>query len=160
MPVPQFGSPGLVGPYPDRPAAFSVILHNGKIATVEILHPTHGRVYDLPGGGIDPGETPRDAAIRECAEEAGMVVGLESEPFVFADHLNFLAGGAAHNTRGAFYSGWLIRVDPLLHVEADHTLVWLEPDAALRKLVRDSHAWAVATWLRLRARAGAGSERP
>ncbi|MBX3015756.1 MAG: NUDIX hydrolase [Caldilineaceae bacterium] len=30
--------------------------------------------WTFPGGGIEPGETPRDAAIREVAEETGLVV--------------------------------------------------------------------------------------
>ena len=32
------------------------------------------RWYVTPGGGIDPGETPADAAVRELAEETGLVV--------------------------------------------------------------------------------------
>ena len=32
------------------------------------------RWYVTPGGGIDPGETPLDAAVRELAEETGLVV--------------------------------------------------------------------------------------
>ena len=30
--------------------------------------------WDLPGGGIDPGETPMEAAQRECYEETGLIV--------------------------------------------------------------------------------------
>jgi 8-oxo-dGTP diphosphatase len=160
MPVPQFGRSGLEGPYPDRPAAFAVILREGRIAAVEMEHPQFGRVLDLPGGGLDPGETARDAAQRECAEETGLVVELDSDAFVHADHFNASAQGVPHNTRGAFFAGTMVRFDPALHIEADHRLVWIEPDAAVRTLARDSHAWAVACWLRLRERSGAGSERP
>ena len=37
----------------------------------------HGRVHWLtPGGGVEPGETPREAAIREATEETGLAVAL------------------------------------------------------------------------------------
>jgi 8-oxo-dGTP diphosphatase len=37
---------------------------------------------------------------------------------------------------------------PDLKIEDDHSLVWLAPEEALRRLRHDSHAWAVACWLR------------
>ena len=36
-----------------------------------------GRYYALPGGAIEPGETPHAAAIREVLEEAGVQIHLE-----------------------------------------------------------------------------------
>jgi len=156
MSVPQFGTSEPGRAYPDRPAAFAVIERDGRIAVVRVDEPLRvarsGRreVLDLPGGGIDPGESALAAAIRECGEEAGLIVALEPEPFVRANHFFVNGKGDRHNTRGAFFSGRVAGEDPALKIEDDHTLVWMEPQAVLVTLDRDAHAWAVATWLRLR----------
>ena len=153
MTTPQFGEaePGAV--YPDRPAAFAIVERDGLIALVEVQRIGRGLVLDLPGGGLDPGETAAEAAVRECGEEAGLVVALDAEPFVLADHFFLHNDGAVRNTRGAFFVGRVLAEDAALKIEDDHELVWTAPDEALLRLDRESHVWAVVSWLRLRPRA-------
>ncbi len=152
MNIPQFGIAPDGAVYPDRPAAFAVIERDGLIALVQVERQGRGLVVDLPGGGIDPGETSAQAAVRECGEEAGLIVMLEPSPFVRADHYFLHNDGEIRNTRGAFFRGRMKGLDPLLKIETDHALVWMEPQSGLVSLDRESHAWALATWLRLRVR--------
>lgn len=153
MTTPQFGQAEPGATYPDRPAAFAVVEREGLIALVRVERRGRGLVLDLPGGGIGEGETAAEAAVRECGEEAGLVVALDAEPFVHADHFFLHNDGEIRNTRGAFFVGRVLAEDAALKIEDDHELVWTAPDEALLRLDRESHVWAVVSWLRLRPRA-------
>lgn len=54
-----------------RVAAYAVVERRGKIL---LTHWRRGHLHGwtLPGGGIDPGEDPRDAVVREVMEETGL----------------------------------------------------------------------------------------
>ncbi len=44
------------------------------LLTRELSLPGYGTWWELPGGGLEPGESAADAAIRELAEETGLVI--------------------------------------------------------------------------------------
>lgn len=54
---------------PDIAPTFAVVLARGPAGVVLVFN-RYRRVWELPGGFIDPGESARDAARRELAEEA------------------------------------------------------------------------------------------
>lgn len=54
-----------------RNSARSIIIKGKKVAMVYSVQYGY---YKFPGGGIEPGENPVDAMIRETREEAGLVV--------------------------------------------------------------------------------------
>jgi 8-oxo-dGTP diphosphatase len=58
-----------------RVAAYAVVVAEGRLLLTQLAPRTGaaGR-WNLPGGGIDPGESPVDAVVREVAEETGQVV--------------------------------------------------------------------------------------
>jgi 8-oxo-dGTP diphosphatase len=58
--------------------------------------------------------------------------------------------GEPVENEGGVYQARLTGEDASLKVEDDHTLVWLDPQEAVLKLRHESHAWAVARWLRQR----------
>lgn len=145
--VPQFGARQAGRTYRDRPAAFGLLERDGRLAAVRIEKPDARPWFDLPGGGVDEGETPEVGVVREFGEEAGLKVRVR-EPFAAADQFFVNTEGLAWNNRSQFYLLDWLGEDPALKVEDDHELVWLTPLEAIAALRHDSHAWAVAAWLR------------
>ena len=54
-----------------RNSARSIIIQDGKVA---LIHSQEYDYYKFPGGGIEAGEDPIAAMIRETREEAGLIV--------------------------------------------------------------------------------------
>jgi 8-oxo-dGTP diphosphatase len=148
--IPQFGAPQPGRAYPDRPAAFGVALRDGRLAIARITLSGGAVVYDLPGGGIDPGEGPAQAMVREFGEEVGLRVAAGAE-LTRADQYFNNPEGAAFNVRGVFFTATVLAEPPGLKIEDDHERVWLDPVEALKSVRREAHAWAISVWLRSQA---------
>ncbi len=58
-----------------RVAAYAVVVAEGRLLLTQLASYTGaaGR-WNLPGGGLDPGESPTEGVVREVAEETGQVV--------------------------------------------------------------------------------------
>ena len=143
----QFGQrePGVV--YRFRPAAFGIAPRDGKIAMVKVTVEGQGSWFDLPGGGVDPGEDDPAAVVREFGEETGLKVRCGALA-ARAGQLFRLPDGEPVNNHSGHYVVEIIGEDPALKIEDDHELVWFTPEEALTRLRHDSHAWAVLSWLR------------
>ena len=142
----QFGCMVEGHAYQDRPTVFGVAIKDGKLACVRVARPA-GDYYDLPGGAIDPGETDEEALAREFGEETGLRVK-PLVPFAYAAQYMLKSDGRALNNLCAFWTAEVEAFDPALKEEADHTLVWLDPEQALKDLRHDAYAWAVLAWMR------------
>ena len=59
-----------------RVAAYGVLIEDDKILLAHWREAGHSG-WTLPGGGIDPGEHPADAAVREIFEETGYTAELD-----------------------------------------------------------------------------------
>lgn len=58
-------------------STLAVIEQDGRFLLVQEAKPHVEGLLSLPGGGIDPGETPEEAVIREIAEETGFQARVE-----------------------------------------------------------------------------------
>jgi ADP-ribose pyrophosphatase YjhB (NUDIX family) len=77
-----------------RPRACAAVIRDGKILMVQ--HINESRIYwTLPGGGVEPGETPAQAAVRETLEESGVAVKilrpLFEREYIYGREYAFLA---------------------------------------------------------------------
>ena len=94
-----------------RVAAYAVIVRDDAIL-LSRLSPlvTREELWTLPGGGLDHGEDPRDAVVREIHEETGLDAEVSETARVYSAHMpQAWRGGRrvdAHAVR-IVYDGWV-----------------------------------------------------
>ncbi|AUH32619.1 NUDIX domain-containing protein [Paracoccus tegillarcae] len=71
--IPRYGQPPVTGRhYRARPGAYGLLLRRGQVLLTLQAGPEPD--MQLPGGGIDPGESPIHALHREVFEETGWAI--------------------------------------------------------------------------------------
>lgn len=94
-----------------RLAAYAVIVRGDRILLSRLSERvTRHELWSLPGGGVDHGEHPRDAVVREVYEETGLKVEVGATAQVFSLHVadSWRRGRRvdAHSVR-IVYEGWV-----------------------------------------------------
>jgi 8-oxo-dGTP diphosphatase len=103
-----------------RVAAYAVILRDDHILLSRLAKRlTSKELWTLPGGGLEHGEDPRDAVVREVHEETGLDVRIGETAHVYSFHQrNTWRQGRradAHALR-IVYDGWVPVDSPAPHV--------------------------------------------
>jgi 8-oxo-dGTP diphosphatase len=60
---------------PQKRVGAGVLLRNER-GEVLLVNPTYKPGWEIPGGLVEAGESPREAAVRECQEELGVTLSL------------------------------------------------------------------------------------
>jgi 8-oxo-dGTP pyrophosphatase MutT (NUDIX family) len=122
-----------------------VLLTDSGVAAIERVRDGM-TYYTLPGGGVEDGETPQEAAVRESHEELGLIVRVDGLVAV----INF-RGSTQYYYRaevlgGEFGSGTGEELSSPAHSKAgSYRAVWLEPrQLAVRDVRPASIAEALA----------------
>jgi 8-oxo-dGTP diphosphatase len=91
-------------PTPPTPLPASLVVLRCGASLLLVFDNWRGQ-WELPGGGIDPGETPREAAVRELLEESGQ----EAEDLSFAGYARFRLGPEQRVEYAAIFTGSVVR---------------------------------------------------
>jgi 8-oxo-dGTP pyrophosphatase MutT (NUDIX family) len=137
--VPSFGTVDTSLPYVVRPSAYALFRNaHGDLAAVRT-----SRGVCLPGGALDPGESPEQAAVREVAEECAISVEAGARVCYAVSIQNAPIDQVCYEKRNTFLEARLI--EPLA-TTPHHELVWLPLKHAAERLTSKSHAWAVTRY--------------
>jgi 8-oxo-dGTP pyrophosphatase MutT (NUDIX family) len=101
----------------------------GRRGVVLVKHKRFG-IWLQPGGHIDPGETPSDAALREAEEETGLDVGFAGgDPQLV--HVDVHPGPRGHTHLDLRYLVEAADADPAPGPDESQDVAWFEWDAAI-----------------------------
>jgi 8-oxo-dGTP diphosphatase len=120
--------------YRERPGAYAVIRDAGDVLVTEQLRPRHE--FQLPGGGIDPGEAPVRALHRECLEETGWRIAVIRrlgawQRYTWMPEYDIWARKVCH----VYLARPVRRIGP--PSEPEHRAIWMPVPTALGLLAMD-----------------------
>jgi len=124
-----------------RPGAYAILPRDGQLLLTYQGDPHFE--FQLPGGGIDPGESPIQALHREVFEETGWRIGKPMRLGVFR--------------RFTYMPEYGIYAEKICHIylarpvrphgppsEAGHEAVWMNPRDAVQEIANDGDAAFIA----------------
>lgn len=124
----RIGEPWLDRPYRVRHGAYAVIAGRCGLLLVD-----QDNELQLPGGGIDPGESPIRALHREVQEETGWRIANPRRLGAFRRYCWMPEYGFwAHKVQAIYLARAVHPLGPPL--EPGHRPVWLPPHLAARRL--------------------------
>lgn len=130
--------------YQLRPGAYVILPRDDKLLVTYQADP-HNE-FQLPGGGIDPGESPLQALYRETLEETGWRIDKPRKlgtfrRFIYMPEYNMKAEKICH----IFVARPTLKISA--PVESGHTDVWLDPMIAVEVLANEGDRFFLRQFL-------------
>lgn len=98
-------------PERQRVAAYAVIIRDDRVLLSRLAaRVTREELWTLPGGGLEHGEDPRHAVVREVREETGLQATVSGEARVYSMHnrrARFGKGKADYHALRIVFEGWV-----------------------------------------------------
>lgn len=136
--IPQFGTRVTSCHYVKRPSAYAIIRDaDGRLCVVQTSEGAF-----LPGGGLEVGETPDQAVLREVAEECGFAARVERRVGAANQLLYAESEQSYYEIPSVFFE--VLVVGAVSATEPGHQVTWLSAGEASQQLSRESHRWIVA----------------
>lgn len=131
--------------YRRRPGVYAILWREGEILLTHQSSPQPE--FQLPGGGIDPGEHALPALHREVAEETGWAIAIERRlgcfrRFTYMPEYDIWAEKLCH----VYLARPSLRRGP--PTEPGHAAIWTDPRSALKLLANAGDRHFLATLLR------------
>lgn len=144
--IPRYGEPRHAGQhYRRRPGAYAILVRDGRLLLTHQAEPEPE--YQLPGGGIDPGESPLAALHREVYEETGWRIRPIRRLGAFRRFAYMPEYDLWAEKRCAIWLAFPVRrLGP--PTEPGHEAVWMTPAQALAHLGNPGDAALLARALR------------
>ena len=135
--LPVFGTRVEGCPYIVRPSAYALVRNaGGDLAVIQ----TPRGLY-LPGGGVEPDETPEETVQREAREESGLILRPRASIGKAIEIVYSAEENACFEKRCVFIEAEVICKVP--SYERDHELIWVSLAQAISMLSHESHRYAV-----------------
>ena len=127
--------------YQHRPGAYAILPRDGRLLLTYQGDP-HFQIQ-LPGGGVDPGESPVQALHREVFEETGWCIANPRKLGVFRRFVYMPEYGIHAEKLCHIYLAHPVRAHGPAQ-EAGHIPLWMTPQDAVGELYNDGDADFVA----------------